>query len=69
MYDNFCGDTFVPIEPDTVIEGLEQEFPEEWLRQVTIRRKKSDKHVVEKKHGFLDMLAEVGLRNSPWTAR
>ena len=57
----FCGDTFVPIEPDTVIEGLEQQFPEEWLQQVTVRRKKIDKHVVEKKRGFLDMLAEVGL--------
>ena len=57
----FCGDTFVPIEPDTVIEGLEQQFPEEWLQQVTIRRKKNEKHVVEKKRGLLDMLAEVGL--------
>lgn len=36
----FCGDTFAPIDPDTVIEGLEQQFPVEWLDQVTIQKKK-----------------------------
>ena len=59
----FCGDTFVPIDPDTVIEGLEQQFPEKWLQQVTIQKRKSERAAParEKKRGLFDMLAEVGL--------
>ena len=53
----FCGDSFVPIDPDTVVEGLERQFPREWLEQVSIRRKESVR--VEKKRGFMDRLAEV----------
>ena len=34
----FCGDNFVTIDPATVIEGLEQPFPQEWLDQVSVRR-------------------------------
>ena len=59
----FCGDAFVPIDPDTVIEGLEQQFPEKWLQQVTIQKRKSERAAPtrEKKRGLFDMLAEVGL--------
>ena len=59
----FCGDTFVPIDPDTVIEGLEQQFPVEWLDQVTIQKKKGARFEKDsdKKRGFFNMLAEVGL--------
>lgn len=53
----FCGDSFVPIDPDTVIEGLERQFPKEWLEQVSVRRKESVR--VEKKRGFMDRLVEV----------
>ena len=53
----FCGDSFVPIDPNTVVEGLERQFPREWLEQVSIRRKESVR--VEKKRGFMDRLAEV----------
>ena len=53
----FCGDSFVPIDPDTVVEGLDRQFPREWLEQVSIRRKESVR--VEKKRGFMDRLAEV----------
>ena len=48
---------FVPIDPDTVVEGLERQFPREWLEQVSIRRKESIR--VEKKRSFMDRLAEV----------
>ena len=59
----FCGDTFAPIDPDTVIEGLEQQFPVEWLDQVTIQKKKGARleKNSDKKWGFRDILAEVGL--------
>lgn len=59
----FCGDTFVSIDPDTVIEGLEYPYPEEWLQQVTIQKKKGARFEKDsdKKRGFFDMLAEVGL--------
>lgn len=57
----FCGDSFVPIDPNTVIEGMEQPFPKEWLEQVTIRRKKGEKPGVEKKCSFWDRLAEGDL--------
>lgn len=53
----FCGDSFVPIDPDTVVEGLERQFPREWLEQVSIRRKESIR--LEKKRGFMDRLVEV----------
>ena len=53
----FCGDSFVPINPDTVIEGLEYPFPKEWLEQVSVRKKASVK--VEKKRSLMDRLAEV----------
>ena len=53
----------MPIDPDTVIEGLEQQFPEKWLQQVTIQKRKSERAAParEKKRGLFDMLAEVGL--------
>lgn len=59
----FCGDAFVPIDPDTVIEGLEYPYPEEWLRQVSIQKEKRVRLEKDrdKKRSFLDMLAEVGL--------
>ena len=52
----FCGDSFVPIDPAEVIEGLEQPFPQEWLEQVSIRRVLPKK---EKKRGLREFLAEV----------
>ena len=57
----FCGDTFITIDPDTVIEGLEREFPNEWLKQVTIRKKNVHKSAVGKRQSFLEMLSEVEL--------
>ena len=33
-----CGGTFVPIDPATVIEGLDQAFPEDWKHCVTRRK-------------------------------
>lgn len=33
-----CGGSFVPIDPATVIEGLEQVFPEEWRHCVTAKK-------------------------------
>ena len=55
----FCGDGYVPIAPDTVIEGLEQPFPKEWLERVSVRRKEPIR--MERKLGFIDRLAEVKL--------
>lgn len=60
----FCGDSFVPIDPGTVIEGLEQPFPEAWRTQVTVREKKYEKKERgdrERKRGFLDLFSEVRL--------
>ena len=31
----FCGGSFVPIDPGTVIEGLEREYPKDWHTHVT----------------------------------
>lgn len=53
----FCGDSFVPIDPDTVIEGLEYPFPKEWLEQVSVRKKEPAK--AEKKHSLMNLFAEV----------
>ena len=53
----FCGDNFVTIDPATVIEGLEQPFPQEWLDQVSVRRPAPVK--VEKKRSFREFLSEV----------
>ena len=33
-----CGGSFVEIDPENVIEGLGQEFPEEWNRQVHLKK-------------------------------
>ena len=52
----FCGDSFVPIDPNLVIEGLEQPFPKEWLEQVSVRSSLPKK---EKKRSFRDFFAEV----------
>ncbi len=61
----FCGDSFVPIDPETVIEGLEQPFPEAWHAQVTVREERDEKkdrsENWERKHRFLDRLSEVRL--------
>ncbi len=53
----FCGDSFIPIDPDTVIEGLEHQFPKEWLEQVSVRRTVPVR--VEKKRSFRELLSEV----------
>lgn len=37
----FCGGSFVPIDPATVIEGLEQEYPKGWHEHVTCRKRES----------------------------
>ena len=37
----FCGGSFVPIDPATVIEGLEQEYPQGWHEHVTCRKRES----------------------------
>ena len=52
----FCGDSFVPIDPNLVIEGLEQPFPKEWLEQVSVCSSLPKK---EKKRSFRDFFAEV----------
>ena len=53
----FCGDSFVPIDPAEVIEGLEQPFPQEWLEQVSVCRPVPVK--VEKKRSLREFLSEV----------
>ncbi len=53
----FCGDNFVTIDPATVIEGLDQPFPQEWLNQVSVHRPVPVK--VEKKRSFREFLSEV----------
>lgn len=57
----FCGDTFVDIDPDTVIESLEASFPQDWLQQVTIRKKKPAKYEKSPKPSYLDLFSEVEL--------
>ena len=57
----FCGDTFVDIAPDTVIEGLEEPFPQDWLQQVTSRKKKSAKYEKSAKSSYLDLFLEEEL--------
>ena len=52
----FCGDSFVPIDPAEVIEGLEQPFPQEWLEQVSLRSAPPKK---EKKRSLREFLSEV----------
>ena len=52
----FCGDSFVPSDPNLVIEGLEQPFPKEWLEQVSVCSSLPKK---EKKRSFRDFFAEV----------
>lgn len=52
----FCGDSFVPIDPNLVIERLEQPFPKEWLEQVSVCSSLPKK---EKKRSFRDFFAEV----------
>ena len=52
----FCGDSFVPIDPAEVIEGLEQPFPQEWLEQVSVRSALPKK---EKKRSLREFLSEV----------
>ena len=57
----FCGDTFVDIDPDTVIESLEEPFPQDWLQQVSIRKKKPAKYEKSAKSKYLDLFSEVEL--------
>ena len=52
----FCGDSFVPINPAEVIEGLEQPFPQEWLEQVSVRSALPKKG---KKRNLRELLSEV----------
>lgn len=48
----FCGDSFVSIDPNIVMEGLEQPFPKEWLTQVSIRSRKSERFKKPDKGGY-----------------
>ena len=57
----FCGDTFVDIDPDTVIESLEESSPQDWLQQVTIRKKKLVKYEKSAKPSYLDLFSEGAL--------
>lgn len=52
----FCGDSFVSIDPNIVMEGLEQPFPKEWLTQVSIRSRKSERFKKPDKRSFRDLL-------------
>ena len=57
----FCGDSFVSIDPDIVMEGLEQPFPKEWLTQVSIRSRKPERFKKPDKRSFRDLLEEAFL--------
>lgn len=57
----FCGDSFVSIDPNIVMEGLEQPFPKEWLTQVSIRSRKSERFKKPDKRSFRDLLEEAFL--------
>lgn len=57
----FCGDSFVPIDPNVVIEGLEQPFPREWLDQVSIRSGKTERLRRPDKRSLRDFLEEAFL--------
>ena len=57
----FCGDSFVSIDPNIVMEGLEQPFPKEWLTQVSIRSRKSEQFKKPDKRSFRDLLEEAFL--------
>lgn len=57
----FCGDSFVSIDPNIVMEGLEQPFPKEWLTQVSIRSRKSERFKKPDKRSFRDFLEEAFL--------
>ena len=57
----FCGDSFVSINPNIVMEGLEQPFPKEWLTQVSIRSRKSERFKKPDKRSFRDLLEEAFL--------
>ena len=57
----FCGDSFVSIDPNIVMEGLEQPFPKEWLTQVSIRSRKSERFKKPDKRSFRDFLEETFL--------
>ena len=52
----FCGDSFVPIDPAEVVEGLEQPFPQEWLGQGSGRSALPKKG---KKRNLRELLSEV----------
>lgn len=54
-----CGGSFVAIDPATVIEGLEQPFPEEWGQCVTRRKPLRDSKPLAAK--FHQMAKELGL--------
>lgn len=57
----FCGDSFVSIDPNIVMEGLEQPFPKEWLAQVSIRSRKPERFKKPDKRSFRDLLEEAFL--------
>lgn len=57
----FCGDSFVPIDPNVVIEGLEQPFPKEWLDQVSVRSGKTERIRRPDKRSLRDLLEEAFL--------
>ena len=57
----FCGDSFVSIDPNIVMEGLEQPFPKEWLTQVSIRSRKPERFKKPDKRSFRDLLEEAFL--------
>ena len=54
-----CGGSFVAIDPATVIEGLEQPFPEEWGQCVTRRKNFLDPKPLSVR--FRQMSKELGL--------
>ena len=54
----FCGGSFVPIDPATVIEGLEQEYPKDWHTHVTCK-KREPRLPVRRKAVFEDLDDEI----------
>lgn len=57
----FLRRLLVSIDPNIVMEGLEQPFPKEWLTQVSIRSRKSERFKKPDKRSFRDLLEEAFL--------
>lgn len=54
-----CGGAFVEIDPAVVIEGLEQDFPQEWAQRVTCRKDRFAKKLPTS--GMAALAKELGL--------